>query len=294
MITLDASQSPDTTLDFLSDYIQILQLISDVWCKFDLKSCHTIHIRNHHILLEKLDSSVRKILYSFTGWTREVECHIRELNLLSDVLTLSLNGIHSDNYLKNLQAKISHLEAISCLSDFTKEVKRSIEESSGRVNLHWLLELFEFREMVFVKEMKSIKAELKVAGNGSENPLTFVPGLPVGIRFCITLHNTSSTDRLWLRMSVGGTSLQYVFLDMSNFEGSEEVRKNTSVIPFYETPKVASFEIRVCVVIECLSEYYEIVKGREGGPKHDVIEITNDSFVYFSSQKIDDMHVQLN
>jgi hypothetical protein len=38
------------------------------------------------------------------------------------------------NYLKNLHAKISHLEAISCLSDFTKEVKRSTEErSSGRV-----------------------------------------------------------------------------------------------------------------------------------------------------------------
>jgi integrator complex subunit 4 len=64
--------------------------------------------------------------------------------------------------------------------------------------------------MVFVEEMKSIKAELKVAENDSENPLAFVPGLPVGIRFCITLHNTSSADRLWRRMSVGGTSPQCV------------------------------------------------------------------------------------
>jgi integrator complex subunit 4 len=56
-----------------------------------------------------------------------------------------------------------------------------------------------------------------------------------------------------------------VFLDMSNFEGSEEVRTNTNVIPFYETPKVESFEIRVCVVIECLSQCYEIVREREGG-----------------------------
>lgn len=282
---MDASRPASATLDFLSEYIQILQLISDIWCKFDLKNS-TTHIRNHHILLEKLDSSLRKILYSFTGWTREVECHILELNLLSDVLALSLSGIHSYNYLKNLRAKISHLESISCLSDFTKEVKRSIDERrSGMVNLHGLLELFEFREMEFVKEMKSIKAELKMAGNDSESPLTFVPGLPVGIRCCVTLHNTSSTDRLWLRMSVGGGLLQYVFLDMCNLEGSEQVRKYTGVIPFYETPKVISFEIRVCVVIECSLENYEINKEREGGPKYDVTELSVESFVYFSSMK---------
>lgn len=263
-----------------------MQLISEIWCKSDLRSSTTFQIRNHHVLLEKLDSSLRSILYSFTGWTKEVECHILELNLLSDVFTLSLAGTNSCKYLKNLCAKISHLEAISCLSDFTKEVKRSIDKrSSGIVDLHGLFELFEFQELDVLKEMKSIKAELKVAGNDSENPLAFIPGLPIGIRFCITLHNTSSTDRLWLRMSVGGGPPQYMSLDVCNFEGSEEMRKCTSVIPFYESPNVSSFEIRVCVVIECSSEYYEIFKEREGGPKCDVTELSIESFVYFSSVK---------
>lgn len=263
-----------------------MQLISEIWCKSDLRSSTTFQIRNHHVLLEKLDSSLRSILYSFTGWTKEVECHILELNLLSDAFTLSLAGTNSCKYLKNLCAKISHLEAISCLSDFTKEVKRSIDKrSSGIVDLHVLFELFEFQELDVLKEMKSIKAELKVAGDDSENPLAFIPGLPIGIRFCITLHNTSSTDRLWLRMSVGGGPPQYMSLDMCNFEGSEEMRKCTSVIPFYESPNVSSFEIRVCVVIECSSEYYEIFKEREGGPKCDVTELSIESFVYFSSVK---------
>ncbi|KAJ4764135.1 Integrator complex subunit 4 [Rhynchospora pubera] len=285
IISLNASQAAITTLDFFSKYIQILQLISKIQCKFDFRNSTTFHIKSHHILLEKLDSALRKIRYSFTGWTKEVECHILELSLLVDVFTFSLARIPSNEYLKNLLSKISHLEAISCLSDFTKEIKRLIEErSSVMVNLHSLLKVFECSGLEFVREMKPIKAELKVVGDDSENPLTFVPGLPAGIRLWITLHNTSSTDRLWLHMSVRGRRPQYVFLDLSNFEGSEEVRKCSSLIPFYETPKVASFEIRVCIVIECLSEHYEVLKER-GGPKYDVTELSVEKLVYFSSVK---------
>ncbi|KAJ3699450.1 hypothetical protein LUZ61_003155 [Rhynchospora tenuis] len=283
-ISLDASQSASTTLDFFSKYIQILQLISKIWSKFDFRNSTTFHIKNHHILLEKLDRALRKIHYSFTGWTKEVECHILELSLLVDLLTFSLVGIPSNKYLKNLLSKISRLEAISCLSDFTKEMKRLIEErSSVMVDLHSLLKLFECPELEFIREMKPIKAELKVVGDDSDNPLTFVPGLPIGIRFWITLHNTSSSDRLWLHMSVRGGRPQYVFLDLCNFEGSEEVRKCSSVIPFYETPKVPSFEIKVCIVIECLSEHY-VLEERDG-PKYDVTELSVERLIYFSSAK---------
>ncbi|CAL9191146.1 protein SIEL-like [Musa acuminata AAA Group] len=278
-------------LDFAALYIQVIQLVTEILDKSLPKKSCIIGMTSLDIILERLDMNLRRLRYGFSGLQRDEECHILELTLLSYVFRLLEIGVSPQPILARLTSTISRLEFLcegpSNLSDFAKEVKHACTEGtaalfSNTYVFRKLLELFYPEQITFTGRFKQKKAEVLVIGNDSENPLTFVSGLPVGIFFRITLYEILHSDRLWLLLAVG-ESIQYVFLDLSQFEGCDAVRSCTLNVPFHGTPKAASFLLRASVGIECPSEDVTNHSKGQGGPIDDYAIICKENDVHFIS-----------
>ncbi|XP_026396320.1 protein SIEL-like isoform X1 [Papaver somniferum] len=288
-------------LAFASQYVQVVQHIAEIWIHFlPLSKFHYLKTGMLDHLLEKLDYNLRKLRYEFSGLSKKEELHILELVLLACVVRLSEMEICCNvNTLKRVQSTISVIELL-CedlhiqLSEFAGELRKSLSERgyiddgalSQQFSFKRLLDLFSLKEMVFDGMLKHIKAELGVPGNNSENPLSFVSGLPAGVTFQITLFNISDKDRLCLKMSVQEAGLfQYVFLDMNQIGGYNEINKVTLSVPFYNTPRTASFVLRACVMKECPSEDVGQRARGSGGPKWERIIISNITKIYLVAAK---------
>ncbi|KAI3910818.1 hypothetical protein MKW92_009833 [Papaver armeniacum] len=288
-------------LAFASQYVQVVQHIAEIWIHFlPLSKFHYLKTGMLDHLLEKLDYNLRKLRYEFSGLSKKEELHILELVLLACVVRLSEREICCNvNTLKRVQSTISVIELL-CedlhiqLSEFAGELRKSLSERgyiddgalSQQFSFKRLLDLFSLKEMVFDGMLKHIKAELVVPGNNSENPLSFVSGLPAGVTFQITLFNISDKDRLCLKMSVQEADLfQYVFLDMNQIGGYNEINKVTLSVPFYNTPRTASFVLRACGLKECPSEDVGQQARGSGGPKWELIIISNMTKIYLVAAK---------
>ncbi|KAI3882019.1 hypothetical protein MKW92_050080 [Papaver armeniacum] len=270
-------------LAFASQYVQVVRHIAEIWSHFLPLNC-----------------GLRKLRYEFSGLSKKEELHVLELILLACVLRLSEMKICCNvNTLKRMQSTISDIELL-CedlhieLSEFAGELRKSLSERgylddgalSQQFSFKRLVDLFLLKEMVFDGMLKHIKAELSVLGNDSENPIPFVSGLPTGVTFQMTLFNVSDKDRLWLKMFVQEADLfQYVFLDLNQIGGHDEFNKVTLNVPFYSTPKAASFVLRACVVKECPSQDVDQLARGSGGPKGELTVISNITKIYLGAAK---------
>ncbi|OVA17210.1 hypothetical protein BVC80_1837g4 [Macleaya cordata] len=287
-------------LAFASQYIWVIQLLAEIWIHFlPLRKFHANRTGMLDLLLEKLDTSLRKLRHGYSGLSKEEELHILELILLACVLRLSKMEICCNhNTLKRLRSTISHVELLYegesiKPSAFVGELKKSMSEWGSsddddalyhQFPFKKLLEFFSLKQVVFGGRIKHIKAELEVPGNNSENPLPFISGLPAGILFQMTLFNISSKDRLWLKMVVE-EHCQFLFLGLNQIGGYDEIKNVTLSVPFYRTPKAASFSLRACIGKECPSEDVgHLVKG-QGGPKGELTIISNEKETYMVAIK---------
>lgn len=288
MIAWSADEKFTAILAFASYYVLVMQLFAELWEKLQIRKFHvgTISV---DLLFEKLESCLKRMKYGFPGLCREEECHILELNLLIYVLRIFTVGICSDPMLHKLLAVVSRLELLSGersseLSSFSKELKNACTEGRMRkspqlFDVHKLIPLFLLEQLPLCGRFRFINAELCSIGHNTETPLHFIPELPIGIMFQITLYNVSNKDRLWLRMAVGRSS-QYVFLDLCLFEGSDEVRKCTVNLPFYATPKATFFQLKASVCMECLPEDFMLCRKVSRGPQHEVMQLSEEYDIY--------------
>ncbi|KAL2509940.1 Protein SIEL [Forsythia ovata] len=294
--TSDSSQTVGV-LAFALQYIHVIKLLGKVWTRI----LSSRNLRYHgigvlEVLLGKIDKRLQDMWYRFIGLSREEELHLLEIMLLSCVLRLSyLETFNFEASLKKIctiSSRVENLckeEAIE-LSNFILDLQKllcEIGNSSDGVfeNIYLLqksLKSFSLRQIVLSGEIKHLEAELNVRDNDFQNPLPFILGLPVGIPFEITLYNLTSEKRLWLTMTVDGTSPQFVFLDLHEFEGCDEIRKFTFVAPFYGTPRVTYFSLKVCIAMECLSEDVQLFKDYEG-PKPELSFLCKEIEVHLST-----------
>lgn len=288
MIGWNADGHIAALLAFASYHVEVIQLFAEIWEQLEPR--HVICMNTLDLLLQKLDICLKRLRYSFSGFSREEECHILELTLLAYVLRVYKVGTCSCLILNKLQAAFSRLECLTeegplKHSSFYKELKMAyIAQTTTEVPKPFpvpkLLELFSLEQFPLAGGFKHIQAELLVTGNNSENPLLYVSGLPVGITFQITLYNVSNKNTLWLQMAVG-QSVQFVFIDLCKFAGSDATRTCTVNLPFYETPKAPSFLLRACICMECEDEVViECKKGQ--GPKYDVALLSEEIDVYLA------------
>lgn len=291
--------SPQTVgiLAFTSKYIHVIKLLGKVWSHI----LPSGNLRYHgmgvlEVLLGKIDERLQDMWYRFMGLSREEELHLLEIMLLSCVLRISyLETCIFDASLKKICTIISRVENLCKegaieLSNFVIDLQKLLSEvgnSSYGVfeNVHLLrksLKCFSPRQIVLSGEIKHLEAELNVHDNDFQNPLPFVSGLPVGIPFEITLYNLTPEKRLWLTMSVDGNSTQFVFLDLHEFGGCDEIMKFTFVAPFYGTPRVKYFSLKVRIAMECLSEDVRLFNYCEG-PKRELIFLCKENEVHLST-----------
>ncbi|XP_062210807.1 protein SIEL-like isoform X2 [Phragmites australis] len=286
----NSSGSSGALLSFLCEYLDAIQFIVELWQLIQLDNSYAFGLTSPDILLDKLDISVRRMECCYAGLNRELEVQVLELALLVNLFRLSKAGICSKLLLDKLLWVVNRLEGLcadgSCeLSDFSREIKKAFDGNSiGDAlidNICTSLELFRLKPTTDFGMLKRICAVLQVSDNDSENPLSYVCGLPVGVRFRISLWNISSHHRLWIRMIVG-ESIQHTFLELSCFGGNEEVKSCSMVVPLYATPMACSFVLRVCLVMECpgISTHQA---GGLGGPSDCVVQLSDELDVYFVS-----------
>lgn len=293
ILSANSSGSTGAFLSFLCEYLDAIQFIVEIWQLIQLKNSCAFSPTSLDILLEKLDTSVRRMKCCYAGLNRELEIQVLELALLANLFRLSKVGICSQSVLDKLHWTISCLEDLcadgSCeLSVFSKEVKKAFDakfiDDTPVVNICTLLEIFHLKPTTDFGMLNAISAVLQVWDNDSENPLSYVSGLPVGVSFYISLCNISNHHRLWLRM-IAGESIQYTFLELSCFGGNDEVKSCSTVVPFYATPMACSFVLRVCLVMECPFGSTGTRQEGHGGPRDCEVQLCDDLEVYFVSSE---------
>ncbi|KAJ0089195.1 hypothetical protein Patl1_31443 [Pistacia atlantica] len=179
------SLGSDGALAFTLQYIQVVKLLVKVWEHFaPMKKLHYYEVGELELLFGKLDGRLADIRCRFIGLSKEEELHVLELVLVSCLLRLCKVEICCYlTTLKKLSSTISHVEFL--------HHQGSIELSK------------------FVAEVKNSLLEIGTS--------TF--GLPVAIPLEITLHNISSENRLWLRITMSEESTQFIFLDLNLIGG---------------------------------------------------------------------------
>ncbi|KAM0875579.1 hypothetical protein ACQ4PT_036695 [Festuca glaucescens] len=291
ILAVNSSGSAYGFLSFVSDYIDAVQLIVEMWRFVQLENSYAFGPTSQDILLEKLDTSVRRMKCCYVGLHRELEVQVLELALLAILFRLSELAICSELVLDKLHWIINHLDGLCGdgsyeLSDFSQEVKKSFDanciDCNPAVNICSFLEIFDLKPATNFGMVNARSAVLKVCDTDTENPLSCVRGLPVGVSFDVSLQNIASHDRIWLRM-IAGESIQHVFLDLSCFGGDDKVKSCSTVIPFYATPMACSFVLRACLVIECPFGSIGDHQEGHGGPRDCVVQLCDELDVYFVS-----------
>ncbi|CAL4938832.1 unnamed protein product [Urochloa decumbens] len=287
----NSSGSIGAFLSFLCEYLVAIQLIVEIWQLIQLDNSYAFGLTSHDILLDKLDISLRRMECCYAGLTRELEFQVLELSLLANLLGLSKIGACSKVVLGKLLWVINRLECLcadgSCeLSDFSREIKKASDANpicdTLIGNIHTLFELFHLKQTKDFGMLKATSAVLQVCDSNSESPLSYICGLPVGVKFNISLWNIASHHRLWLRMSIGD-SVQHTFVEFSSFEGNEEVKTGSMVVPLDSTPMAHSFVLRVCLLMECSYGGISTNEGGHGGPSDCVVRLSDELDVYFVS-----------
>uniref|UniRef100_A0A0E0KC52 Uncharacterized protein n=1 Tax=Oryza punctata TaxID=4537 RepID=A0A0E0KC52_ORYPU len=280
-----SSGSTGAFLSFLFEYLDAVQFIVEIGRSFQLDNSCDLGPTSPDILLEKLDTTVRRMKYCYAGFNREMEIQVCELALLANLFGLSKVGIHSKLVLDKLHCVINRLDCLcadgSCeLSYFSREIKKAFDANFVGHDIFTLLELFHPKSKTDYGMLRAISADLQARENDSDNPSSYVCGLPVAVSFYISLCNISSQDRLWLRMIVG-ESIQHTFLELSSFEGNDEVKSCSTIIPFYATPMACSFVLRACLVMECPDGSVSIHRECNRGPSGSIIQLSDELDVYF-------------
>ncbi|KAF4379030.1 hypothetical protein F8388_022117 [Cannabis sativa] len=285
-------------LSFTLLYLRSIEVLAKVWGHFLPPKFLTCRIGTLNLLFGKLERRLIELRGRFICLSKEEELHVLELVLLTCILKLYKVEIFcKHDTLEKLSTTLSQVENLvkeGCIqpSNFVIEVgKLSAEihtsgngESYDRSLFRRLLEMFCLKEIMFVGRLKYLNTELIIPNNGPENPIIYVPGLPVGIACQITIHNISVESRLWLKMTMDDGSTQFIFLDLNNFEECNGYRRFSFLAPFYKTPKAMSFSIRLCIGIECPFEDLHFVKHRRVGPKHKLAYLCKEIEVFLSKR----------
>ncbi|KAL8039033.1 hypothetical protein ABFX02_10G009000 [Erythranthe guttata] len=291
------SRLPAGVLVFALKYLHVIKLLGKAWaCYFSTRNLHFNGIGILEALLCKMERRLKEMLHRFTGLSRGVEMHILELMLVTYTLRLSYRGgtIFFEDYTSKFNSvfrrvenlgKEESIEPFPFLIDL-QSISHEIGNSrDGFIHKPELLQkslnLFSLKQIVVSEKLDYLDAEIDVFDNDFQNPLPFISGLPVGIPFDITLHNISLGTRLWLAITDGEKSTQFVFLDLHEFGGCNEIRKSAFVAPFFRTPKVKHSVLKVSVVMECLSEGQHSKHLNE--PKQNFIYLSKGKEIHLST-----------
>lgn len=285
MVDQSCNEASAACLVFSLEYVQVLRLVAEVWEQMQPKEPHVMRMRKLDLLLEKLEVNVASMRCCFLGLAKAAESHLLELSLLQCVMRLSTIGTQEAPILRKMRFLISRLEQLvaeekSDLSAFVKELRNFCSQGSTRIVD--LLELCSLDQMELSGgRLRRRKAELRSRADDSDQlPLPFVPGLPVGIPLDITLHNISSDDRVWLRMTASG-STQYAFLSLDRFDGSDVERRCAADVPFYATPTVP-FLLKASVCLECSRGYLTRKSKSQRGPRRETVDLCEEMEIYLA------------
>ncbi|KAL1193805.1 Protein SIEL [Cardamine amara subsp. amara] len=281
-LTADSSISIGA-LEFMCQYVQVIELLAQVWPHFEysrhISTCRSVELE---LLMEEVETKLMEMRCRFTGLSTE-ESLVMELVIFGCLVRLYKFEICCRlSCMEKLSSTISQLEFHheqqgTKPSDFLTETKKSLQKtgSSADINFCRLLDLikifncFSPEQFTFSGNLQCVSAELEVPGNGPYSPISFVPGLPVAIPCEIKLLNVPRDTCLWLRISRSDETCQYVYLDPNLYNGDGREKRFMFNAVTYMTPRAVVLTLRVSIGIECLFED-TCYRKRRHGPKHPV------------------------
>lgn len=278
------SRQSGSVLTFTIQYLEVVKLLSKAWwhvmCPLDFIYNE---IGDLGYILQKLERKINELRYRFVGLSKEEELHIEELTLVACTLRLStFDPCFQDSALKKLS---TYKEAPKEPSIFLTELMKTVQIDENDIyRFREPLKFFSLKKLELSRNLRYTMAEVEIQGNDWLKPFPFVAGLPVEIPLKMKLHNTPFETKLWLKMSRSKDAIDYVFIDLKQFEGCDEMREFKFIAPFYKTPKVNSFTLVLCVGMECLSEEISCSRGH-GGPSHELVYLCKKKQVYLSTSR---------
>ncbi|KAH6777922.1 hypothetical protein C2S51_009234 [Perilla frutescens var. frutescens] len=288
------SHQPAGVLVFALKYIHTIKLLGNAWeCSVAERNLQSKGMGALENLLGKMESRLKEMLHRYAGLSREEKLHILELILVTYTLRLSYGETCFEDYTNKLNfvlRSVGYLQKegsleisgfVTELQNLSCEIDQSEDKATDKFDLlQNSLKLFSLKCMVLSGELKYLDAEVDACDNDFQNPLPFIRGLPIGIPFEITLYNIPSETKLWLAISLGEKSTQFVFLDLNEFGGSDELRKFRYVAPFFRTPRVKHFPVKASIAMESSSEDQDLKHCN--GSKHELVYFSEGKEVYLT------------
>ncbi|KAK9057864.1 hypothetical protein SSX86_022703 [Deinandra increscens subsp. villosa] len=276
------SHHSSSVLTFTLEYIVVVKLLSKArW--HVMRPLDFVYNKAGDVgyILRKLEKKIRELRYRFIGLTKEEELHIEELRLVACTLRLSNFDPHfHESALKKL---LIYKETSAEHSRFVAELMKTLEkDESDTFRFREPLNLFSLKQLDLSRNLRHMRAEVEIQDNDWLNPVPFVAGLPVGIPLKLKLHNTPLEAKLWVSMSRSKGVIHYVFINLKEFGGCDEMREFRFIAPFYKTPKVNSFTLVLGIGMECMC-YEEVPCFRRHGPSHELVYLCKEKQVFLSS-----------
>lgn len=115
----------------MCEYLDAIQFIVEILQFIQLENSYAFGQTSLDILVEKLDTSLRKMDCCYAGLNRELEVQVLEFALLANLFRLWKIGICSKQVLDRLHWVINRLEGLCSdgsyeQSDFRREIKRAL------------------------------------------------------------------------------------------------------------------------------------------------------------------------
>ncbi|CAI9097221.1 OLC1v1033595C1 [Oldenlandia corymbosa var. corymbosa] len=313
-LTRDSTEPTAETV-FVLQYLDVIELLGRVWMHrmFPLRSCSR-GLGILEVLLAQLETNLNEMRYKFIGLTNEQEVHILEILLVAYTLQVCSLKACLRSYLEELSSIVAQMEHLVAgsgsakVSGYVLELQKALGKigraghdgsasciisrhydldhsmDSALDNLYLLqksTEHYSLRQfMMFTRTLFHVKVDLDLH-NDFENPLHYISGLPVGIPCKITLCNISSNSRVWLKMTLHEKLSEYLELNGLSSGCDDERRESTVVAPFYRTPKISCFTLKVCAALELPSKGVSRSKTFKG-PTGKLIKLSEEKVVYLS------------
>ncbi|CAM6096233.1 unnamed protein product [Calypogeia fissa] len=290
-------------VSFCGLYFECLILVVELRAIFSSQESHAL-VKMSGLpqdLLNKLNSLLKHILHRFLGFSYEQLLQILELHAIMYIWTLELHPI--DQVLKDgigctpileLESTVATAEKLTRTRELPpslllKSVREQLLNHEGKTNLNLCktarqLALSYWPSLIsFDSSVTEMWAVMKAPGSDFDQPLGFVPGLPLGIPIDVTVYNVPDMYSLWIEFVQEASAPGYKLLDVedSDMNLSSNIRQLSTLLQLDEMPSVASSLCRLCIVTEGDDHQRNLEPvGRRKGPQGCIVPICTEMEVH--------------
>lgn len=248
-------------ITFALHYIECLILLARGWIHFQQKRIQTVaRVLDVCDLCSRLEFVIKCMRHAFVGHSLQEKIRLLEMSMIPAIWRVAcIAGTSLESEYRELMSAMALIEMtmednFSC-TPFIQGIRENLLPHIAASNVvdsfkiaRQLASSYWPKSMPISDRLAELKAELSVPGNDFEHPLSFVPGVPLGITISVFLNQSAYHKRIWVCMQMGSLFTEYVFLDT---EEREKIQPIVTMLQINSLPSVSKCTLNTILMLEC-------------------------------------------